>query len=195
MNVKLYAVGSYSDLELSFKKVELINCDNILEKLKSFTNGEVVSAVMDKPVMIEPVNFGEMVDLRKRCSIKNKIYAFGSNVKKIDGIDLQNKILKVVQRDGEIQLLKNEKLNELYEVVDKYRDLYKPKDTPKMWTRVTKNVYFKSPWGEYIFAPIDSMMCVENFATREFVVVTNTTYHSLFVEQGDKKKLDEIVNI
>ena len=40
MIIKLYATGNYSDIEVAFKKVELINCDNILEKLKSFTNGD-----------------------------------------------------------------------------------------------------------------------------------------------------------
>ena len=111
----------------------------------------------------------------------------------INNIDIQNKVWKVIQEDGETYLLKNERLTELYETVDKYRDLYKPKDTPKMWTRVTKNVYFKSPWGEIVFAPRGSMLCVENYDTREFFVVTNTTYRSLFVEQNGKMKLEDFV--
>lgn len=193
MIMKLYSTGNYGDIDLVFKKLELINCENIIDKLKSFTSGEVVTAKMDKCVMIEPVNLGETIDLRKRCSIKNKIYAFGSNIKKIDNVDVENMVLKVIQEDGEIYLLKKEKLADLYETVDKYKDLYRPKDTPKAWTKITKNVYFKSPWGELIFAPKGSMLCIENFMTREFYVVTNTTYQSLFVEQVEKITTEEFI--
>ena len=193
MIIKLYSTGNYGDIDVNFKKVELINCENIIDKLKSFTDGEVVIAKMDKNVTIEPVNMGETIDLRKRCSIKNKIYAFGSSIKKVDGTDVQNRLLKVTQSDGETYLLKNEKLVEQYTIVDKYKDLYKPKDIPKAWMRVSKNIYFKSPWGEFIFAPKGSMICIENYKAREFFVVTNTTYRSLFVEQGGKIKLDNFI--
>ncbi len=191
MNIKLYAVGDYPDIELNFKKEELINCQNIYAKLKSFTSGYVIRAKMAKTVIIDPVDIGEILDLRKRCEVKNKMYAFGADIRKINELDVENKRLKITQTDGEKQILPREKLQDLYKMVDKYKSEYVPIDEYKSYTKITKNVYFKTPWGEIVFAPKNSMLCIEYVATREFYVITNSTYDSLFTEEGRKIKLSE----
>ena len=67
MNIKLYAVGDYPDIELNFKKEELINCQNIYAKLKSFTSGYVIRAKMAKTVAKSIIK-SSLVKWQKRLS-------------------------------------------------------------------------------------------------------------------------------
>ena len=91
------------------------------------------------------------------------------------------------------QIVKGEIFEEIYILVDKVWQLYSYIDKPKKYVTVTKHFCLKSPWGEIIYAPTGSKLCVEFIDEREFFVVSNSFFKSAYNVQEELGDIDNLI--
>ena len=186
MKKKLFSIDGYSEIEVDFEKVDLIGCNDLTSLLKDISDGLVVKAKKDVSVYATPVNLGDELDTRKRYSMHGRVYAFEKEKRKITSRDIETFSMMLLYTDGETLVLKGENFESLYRIDNKSWDLYKPIDKAKKYLTLKKNICFTTIWGEEVFAPVGSKLCIENKDERDFFIVSNSFFKVAYT------KLDEI---
>lgn len=177
--IKLFAQGDYEDIELEFKEVDLVGAENIHEVLEQVSDNNIVYAKKNAVVSAKPAVLGEEVDTNPRCEINGKVYTFSETKRVIAQKDLDNNSVLVQNPDGEVYVVKGEKFAKTYEACEVG---YRAVDSEKKFVTVTENICFKAPWGEMIYSPKGSKLCVEYLDSRDIYSVTNSAFNATYAE-------------
>lgn len=183
--VTLYAQGDYPNIEVDFKEVDIVGAEDVGSVLAEVTDGKIITAKKDVTVQAEPAQLGQEVDTNPRAIVDGKAYTFSETKQVIQQKHLDAGSVLVHNPDGEVYVVKGEKFAKTYEATE---DGYRPVDGPKKFVTVTEDICFKAPWGEMIYAPKGSKLCVEYLESRDVYSVTNSAFNSTYkeVEQNDE---------
>lgn len=192
MKKKIYSPDGYSELEVEFEKVDLIGANDLTALLKDISDGIVLSAKKDVSVYATPVILGSEVDTRMRFNLHGRAYVFEKSKRKITERDVVTNSKMILYTDGQTVVLKGEKFEELFTLENKDWELYKPVDYAKKYITLKKNVYYKTLWGEIVFAPMGSKLCVEFARNRDFFIVTNSLYRMAYREIGEVGTVEDL---
>ncbi len=166
-----FALGDYENLEVEFKEIDLIGSDNLEKLLSEVTDGKVIYDLKSVCVKARKAKLGEIVDTSPRCVIDDRIYYFKETQKVVTQKDVDNQSMIVTNPLGEEYVVKGQKFK------DSYKDLgggaFQPIWEEKKFVTVTENICFKAPWGEMIYSPKGSKLCVEYLKSRDIYSVTN----------------------
>ncbi len=179
MKLKLYAQGDYEDIELDFKEVDLVDAEDINAVLSEISDGAIIYAKKSALVKARPAVIGESVDTRPRCVINDKVYTLSETMQTIQQKHIDNISVVVQNPDGEMYVVKGEKFAKTYDAVD---GGFMAVDSAKKFVTVTENICFKSPWGEMIYSPVGSKLCVEYLDSRDIYSVTNSAFEATYQE-------------
>ncbi len=182
------SLDGISTLELEFSKVDLLGTENIKETLSDIIDGNIFYAKKDISVYVSNARQRESIDSRQRFSLNGKVYLLTEEKYKVTEMDEEAYSKVIHYTDGQEALVKGGRFDQDYELEVKDWDLFKPIDTPKKFSTITKNVYFKTPWGERVFAPKGSKICIEYAETRDFFIVTNSLFKVAYQKMGDTYK-------
>lgn len=177
--VKLFAQGDYEDIELDFEEIDIIGAKDINAVLQEITDGNIITAQKTAVVSARAPQLGEEVDTNPRCVIDGKTYTFSETKRVITEKDIELNSVLVKNPDGEEYVLKGEKFVRTYDEVE---GGYQPVDMPRKFVTITKNISFKAPWGEKMFAPKGSKLCIQNLDSRDVYSVTNSAFDSTYQE-------------
>ncbi len=172
----VYSLDETDKKSIEFKKIDIVGTDDLISLLKEISNNKIILAKKDVSVYAIPARLGEQVDIRTRFNLNGRIYTFKRNKRVIDEKDVATNAMIVSYTDGQSKIIKGEQFESMYKLENKNWELYKPNDTAKKFVTITQNVWFKTPWGEEVFAPIGSKLCVEFLATRDIFIVTNSLF-------------------
>lgn len=183
----LRAKGNYPDIEVDFKEVDLVGAENVEAVLAQVTDMKVVTAQKTAVVQARPAVLGEKVETNPRCEIGGYIYILGETEQEIQQKHVDRGDVIVENPDGELYVVNGQKFPKKYDAVE---DGYKPVDGPKKFVTVTEDICFKAPWGEMIFSPKGSKLCVEYIDSRDIYSVTNVafdvTYQGIDIADEDE---------
>lgn len=188
----IYSIDGYSELEIDFQKVDLTGTNDLTSLLREISDGVVISAKKDVSVYATPVLLGSKVDTRMRFNLHGRAYVFDKNIRKITERDVITNSKMILYTDGQTVVLKGEKFEEMYKLENKVWELYKPIDFAKKYITIKKNIYYKTPWGEIIYAPTGSKLCVEYANNRDFFIVTNSLFRMAYREIGEVGTVEDL---
>lgn len=185
----LKAKGNYPDIEVDFKEVDLVGAKNVQEVLTQVADMKVVTACKTAIVQARPVRLGEKIETNPRCEIGGYLYILGETVQEIQQKHVDRGDVVVENPDGELYVINGEKFPKKYDAVE---GGYRPVDSAKKFVTVTEDICFKAPWGEMIFSPKGSKLCVEYIDSRDIYSVTNTAFDVTYnqVEIADEDEND-----
>lgn len=172
MQIKtFYALGDYDDIEVEFKEIDLIGSENLEKLLNEVTDGKVIFDLKNVCVKARRAILGETVDTSPRCVINGRVYYFSETKKVVTQKDIDDECMIVTNPLGEEYIVKGEKFKNTYKNLG--NGSFQPVWEEKKFVTVTENICFKAPWGEMIFSPKGSKLCVEYLKTRDIYSVTN----------------------
>lgn len=177
MKIELFAQGDYDNIFLEFEEIDIVGAKDINAVLQEVTDGNVITAKKSAVVEARRAVLGEEVDTSPRCKIDGKVYLFSETKRVVSQKDSDLDSVLVKNPDGEAYVLKGEKFAKSY---TKTEEGYKAIDTEKKFVTVTKNICFKAPWGEMMFAPKGSKLCIEYLDSRDVYSVTNSAFESTY---------------
>ena len=186
--VKLTALGDYPDIYVEFEEVDIVGSADIRQTIKTVSDCKVVRAKKDVVVKAVPAKAGDVVDTRPRVMVDGKLYAFGETKQTITEKHVEAGAMLVQNPDGEVYVVKGEKFAKTYESLGNGQ--YSPKDSTKKFVKINKNICFKAPWGEMVYAPKGSMLCVEYIDTKDVYSITNAAFAATYKEQ-EQEVVDE----
>ncbi len=190
---KFYSLDGINQTEFEFQKVDLINSADIVALLKEFTDGQVLVAKRDKSVYVLKAEEGKEVDNRQRYDIGGRSYVLKKDLKTIDKRDVELNSMLALYTNGFTKVIKGEKFQDVYELTDELWGMYTPIDDDKKYLKITKNVYFYTLWGEIIYAPRGSYLCIENINMREFFIVSNSYFEIAYTIKERLGKLENLL--
>ena len=188
MNKKLYSLDGYSNIVIDFKRVDLVSCEDINEMLNSITDHNVIVAQRDVSVYAAPAVLNEKIDDRKRCNLFGRVWLLTDDFYIVEEKDVATDSMVVYYSDGQATVVRGERFQDGYELINDEWQLYKPIDVERKFMTITENVYFKTVWGEIILAPAGSKICIDRVEDREFFVVTNSFFKVAY------RVIDEVQN-
>lgn len=177
--ITLFAQGDYPNIELEFKEVDFVGANDIAKVLAEVTDGKVVYAQKDCIIQVRVPVLGQKVDTNPRCIVDEKVYTFSETCREISQKDIDNNSILVQNPDGEIYVVKGEKFAKTYQEVE---GGYRAVDSAKKFVTITEDICFKAPWGEMMYAPKGSKLCVENIDSRDVYSITNSAFEATYKE-------------
>lgn len=186
--IKLYAQGDYDDIELEFKKIEIIDAEDINSVIACVTDGKVIYAKKTAVVTAQLARLGQKVDTTPRCIIDGNVYVFSETKRVICQKDIDDNSVLIQNPDGECYVIKGEKFAKLYKPCD---GGYQTDDSLKKFVTITENICFKAPWGEMLFAPKGSKLCIEYIQSRDIYTVTNSAFQSTYSEMKCNMEIEK----
>lgn len=177
---KLVAAGDYADIEVDFREVDLIGAEDVYAVLTEITDGNVVRASKNARVQARPAVLGEVVDTRPRCVVDGKVYFLEETQQTIAQKHIDKESVVVANPDGETYVVAGDKFVKKYEATGD--GSYMAIEGPKKFVTVTENICFKAPWGEMIYSPAGSKLCIEYLDSRDIYSVTNSAFESTYQE-------------
>lgn len=190
-----YSLDGVTKRDINFTKVNLVETKDILATLGEITDGKIFYAKKGVSVYVSPAVLGDMIDTRKRFSLYGKVLLFDKDKQIVEERDVQTNSKVIFYTDGQVELIRGEKFDECYKLENKEWELYKPLDTVKKYLTVTQNIYFQTSYGDIIYAPIGSKLCIENLEQRDFFVVTNSFFKVAYQEIETSDKYNGITTI
>lgn len=192
---KFYSLNGNDQLELEFERVDFVNTDDIISLIKDLAFDKVLVAQRDKSVFFIPAKEGDEIDNRDRFEIAGRTYVLNKSLNKVSKRDIDTKSMVALFNNGFNLIYKGEKFKENFILTDEVWGMYSPIDFEKKFVKLKKNIYFSSLWGETIFAPRGSFLCVENIKMREFFVVSNTYFSIAYSVHGEFGEIDNLKEI
>lgn len=174
----LYSINpqEYPDIELDFAETTAVGA-------RSYTTGEVIEAKKTAKVKATQLKEETVVDTRVRTVVNGKVYVLEetTNTAPAGAIVITNP-------DGEQYVIKDKYKNGqlVKSALDQFNDKYAISDSGFVSTEgsrhfmlIAENITFKASWGEQIFAPAGSMLCIE-YGEGEEYSVTNSAFDSTY---------------
>ncbi len=178
MKKTLYSINpqEYPNIEIDF-------VETTANGARSYTTGQVVEAKKTAEVQAVRLKEETIVDTRVRAVVDGKVYVFEETKNKapagaivITNPDGEQYVIKDKFKDG--QLIKS--------AIDQFNDKYiktktgfVSKEGLRHFMTITQNITFKASWGEQVFAPAGSMLCIE-YGEGEEYSVTNSAFKSTY---------------
>lgn len=187
----IYSIDGYTEKIIDFEKIDLIGTDDIKALLKDISDGTVFIAQKNVGVYATKASVGQVLDLRMRFSQNGRVYALKKQKYVVQEKDVSSESMMISYPDGQTFLVKGDTFKNNYSLDSLEWDLYKPNDIAKKYTTLTKNIYFKTPWGEYVYAPLGSKLCIEYASTRDFFIVSNSLFKVAYNIIGTQEDIDE----
>ena len=190
MKRTLYTLDGAIKKEIVFKKVDLLNAKNINTLLKTITDNKIILAKKDVSVYAALVTLGEKVDTRVRYNIYGRVWTFDNKMHEVTVKDSGTDTRKIFYTDGQMELVKGEIFEDNYILVNKKWELYKKNCDVQKFLTITKNIYFKTNYGDILFAPIGTKLCIDGIFDRDFYVVSNSRFKVAYsiIDVEDNKK-------
>ena len=192
MKATLYAVSKGEpNIEIEFREVDLVGAENLEELLKEVTDCKIITAKKSCEVSARRAEVGQVVDTRPRVNVNGKVYTMSETKRTITQEDVDKNSMLVTNPDGEVYVVKGEKFERTYSFEHDSSDgeaIFRPIDDAKKFVTVTEDISFKAPWGETIFAPKGSKLCVEYLDSRDIYSVTNSAFESTYKEVEEEQQ-------
>ena len=170
--------------------MDLLNAKNINTLLKTITDNKIILAKKDVSVYAALVTLGEKVDTRVRYNIYGRVWTFDNKMHEVTVKDSGTDTRKIFYTDGQMELVKGEIFEDNYILVNKKWELYKKNCDVQKFLTITKNIYFKTNYGDILFAPIGTKLCIDGIFDRDFYVVSNSRFKVAYsiIDVEDNKK-------
>ena len=191
MKRTLYSLDGAIKKEIVFKRVDFLNSTNITALLKTITDNRIILAKKDVSVYSALVTLGEKVDTRIRYNLYGRVWTFDTDIHEVTIKDSGTDTRKIFYTDGEMELVKGEIFEDNYSLVSKKWELYKKNCSVQKFLTITKNIYFKTNYGDILFAPIGTKLCIDGIHARDFYVVSNSRFkvaYTIIDVEDDKKQ-------
>lgn len=178
MKKVLYSINpqEYPDIELDF-------IETTAPESRNYTTGQVVKAKKTAKVMATKLNEETVVDTRVRTVVDGRVYVFEETTNKapagaivITNPDGEQYVIKDKYKDGQLVKSASDQFDAKYARID---NGFVSKEGARHFMPVTENITFKASWGEQIFAPAGSMLCIE-YGKGEEYSVTNSAFKSTY---------------
>ena len=192
---KFYSVGGTSQIDIEFQKVDFINSTDIFSLIKDFSDGFVFTAKRAKSVYMTPAKIEEKIDNRDRFEISGRTYVFKTEMRQVSQRDIETRSMIALYNNGYKQIYKGEKFEENFILTDEIWGMYTPVDYEKKFVKVKKHIYFQTLWGEMIYAPKGSFLCIENLKMREFFIVPNTYFKLSYLVAKELGDIDNLTDL
>ncbi len=187
MRKTIYSIDGFTEKNIDFEKIDLVGTDDIKALLKEISDGTVFTAQKNVGVYATKASVGQVLDLRMRFSHNGRAYALKKQKYVVQEKDVSSDSMII----SYTFLVKGDTFKNNYSLDSLEWDLYKPNDIAKKYTTLTKNIYFKTPWGEYVYAPLGSKLCIEYASTRDFFIVSNSLFKEAYNIIGTQEDIDE----
>ncbi len=174
----LYSINpqEYPDIEVDF-------VETTASEARNFTTGQVVEARKTAEVSATQLQEETVVDTRVRTVVGGKVYVFEETTNKapqgsivITNPDGEQYVIKDKIKDGQVVKSAVEQFNSKY---TRTQNGFVSTEGSRHFMPITENITFKASWGEQIFAPAGSMLCIE-YGMGEEYSVTNSAFNSTY---------------
>lgn len=159
---------------------------------RNFSNGEIIKAKKTAIVQAERLKEDTVVDTRVRTIIDGKTYVFDEtkNIAPAGAIVITNP-------DGEQYVIKDKQKDDVViTALEQFESKYTRTENGFLSTEGARNflklnehVTFTASWGEQMFAPAGSMLCIE-YGEGEEYSVTNSAFASTYKKIELAKEID-----
>lgn len=182
----LYSINpqEYPNIEINFVETTSVDARN-------YTTGQVVQAKKIAEVQAIQLKEETVVDTKVRTVVDGRVYVFEETTNKapagaivITNPDGEQYVIKDKYKDGQLVKSALEQFNSKYE---RTNTGFVSTEGYRHFMPITENITFQASWGEQIFAPKGSMLCVEYGEGKEYSV-TNSAFKSTY-------ELDTLCNI
>ena len=176
MKKTLYSLDGAIKKDINFKKIDLLNSQNVEQVLEEITDGNIIYAKKDVGIYCQIVTLGEKIDNRPRYNLYGRVWVFDKNIYVATEKDTNTDTRKLFYTDGQIELVRGERFVDNYVIANKKWDLYKLVCAKQKFMTIDKNIYFKTNYGDLLFAPIGTKICIDRAEERDFFIVPNSFF-------------------
>lgn len=180
MKKVLYSINpqEYPDIEIDFVETTAAGA-------RKFTTGQIIEAKKTAEVQATQLKEETVVDTRVRTVVDGKVYVFEETTNKAPA-----GAIVITNPDGEQYVIKDKFDKNTGDLIksasEQFNSKYQRTDTGFVSTEgsrhfmsITENITFQASWGEQIFAPAGSMLCIE-YGEGEEYSVTNSAFESTY---------------